>query len=399
MKIYEQPAQPLPDASPTLITLDPSNVENSVQLLQNNRPPARRIVETISSYDGDSLHPDHTDDPFRDSMASGEPSVRPLWLSSAHGSGVGASMRLTEHADSHLATLSRLTAREASAAQLDDAFDMAGPSDGGTFVDGGIQFLPDSEEGDGVPLRLLGVVMGQDSTIRVGRTPTKAGLPVSMRVQAANHVAFAGLMSRSEVERLLQGTAAGTYLIRLSGTVESTVLSFVDHRGGVQHIKLTLQGEAVFLDRHPLPNCRSLEEAVALMCASTKVLGTRLVGPPPRLGSFLDADELYSTDGGRRPSVSNPIRVTRKQAEQALAGKPDGAFVLRRRQEQGSFALSVAYARDVTHHLLTYDSASLCYLLNEQMPLPGATVAEAVLPLYHEVGAGLPCLLTRLIEL
>jgi hypothetical protein len=198
----------------------------------------------------------------------------------------------------------------------------------------------------------------------------------TLRTQARTHPAFKGLLSRREATTTLNKHPVGTFLLRLSGTVNTTVLSFTTLER-MQHFTVTQEDGGVRVDKTLLEGCTSVHEAV------TSLIEQKLID----LRFFLDADDVLMPSAAL--TIPEPRFLSRQEAEAVLLSAPDGSFVLRKRKGDRSWALTHTSKGSLSHHLIEYDAASQAFVLNGKQHLTGSDVVQAIYPLFLEVGAGL----------
>eukprot|EP00045_Choanoeca_perplexa_P018471 m.292788 g.292788 ORF g.292788 m.292788 type:complete len:1973 (+) comp17829_c0_seq1:255-6173(+) len=225
-------------------------------------------------------------------------------------------------------------------------------------------------------------VLSLDATaaLPTARGSARPGSDETLRTQARTHPAFKGLLSRRDTTNALSNKPVGTFLLRVSGTVDSTVLSFKTP-GRLQHSTLTQESEGVRVDKSLLVRCSSIHEAIVQLIQQD-LLGLRY---------FLNADDALMPVAAL--VIPEPFEMSRKEAEDAIQYAPEGTFVLRKRKGPSSWALSHTSKGKMSHHLIAYNEAEKVYMLNSKQRLKGASVVEAIHPLFLAVGSGLTGLL------
>jgi hypothetical protein len=200
--------------------------------------------------------------------------------------------------------------------------------------------------------------------VRVARASMRAAavdVQTALVAEAAQLPSYAGDVPRARTELVLTGMPSGTYLLRTSQRSLGVVLSVLVGPGQCMHAILKrAANNLLLLNDKPLPQAlTTLPTTLVAFSSDPQFLGVVLTSSLRNLLESQVSDDDYV----------HPVTCSRQDAEALLKGRGRvGGFLLRRRQQAGSFGLSVLTSPDVVaHHLLRKTSHG--FSVNDNVPL------------------------------
>ncbi|XP_078574298.1 tyrosine-protein kinase SYK-like isoform X2 [Branchiostoma floridae x Branchiostoma japonicum] len=193
---------------------------------------------------------------------------------------------------------------------------------------------------------------------------------------------FHGLISREEAEKSLTdaGCSEGLYLLRESTTTSNTYALSLCHRNKVYHYAITRNQHGMYSiedgKKFPGPvelvRYHEIEQNGLLSCC--KIPCIRPPGQPPKMGCRTMSTKLEDDlTGSQKLHIEEKVLkiyhlqpdcywfhrcISRDEAERRLlkAGPFDGKFLIRERDEPGTFAIGLCYGKAMYHYRIDRNS-------------------------------------------